>query len=32
MRGSDFIFDCVDLHYYKCHKTTFKFGCSYTDS
>ena len=24
MRGSDFIFDCVYLLYYKCHKINFK--------
>ena len=23
-RGSDFIFDCVYLLYYKCHKISFK--------
>ena len=32
MRGSDFIFDCVYLLYYKCHKTNFKRGGSYIDS
>ena len=26
MRGSDFIFDCVHLLYYKCYKTKFKRG------
>ena len=25
-RGSDFIFDCVWLWYYKCHKINFKQG------
>ena len=24
MRGSDFIFDCVYLFYYKCYKINFK--------
>ena len=24
MRGSDFVFDCVHLFYYKCHKTNFE--------
>ena len=24
LRGSDFIFDCVQLLYYKCHKINFK--------
>ena len=32
MRGSDFIFDCVYLLHYKCHKTNFKCGRSYIDS
>ena len=32
MRGSDFIFDCVNLLYYKCHKINFKLGGSYIDS
>ena len=32
MRGSDFIFDSVQLLYYKCHKINFKRGGSYTDS
>ena len=32
MRGSDFIFDCVNLLYYKCHKINFKRGGSYIDS
>ena len=26
MRGSDFIFDSVQLLYYKCHKINFKRG------
>ena len=26
MRGSDFIFDSVQLLYYKCHKIIFKRG------
>ena len=30
-RGSDFIFDCVHLLYYKCHKINFKRGGSYID-
>ena len=32
MRGSDFIFDDVNLLYYKCHKINFKRGGSYIDS
>ena len=32
MKGSDFIFDSVQLIYYKCHKLSFKRGCSYIDS
>ena len=32
MRGSDFIFDVVQLLYYKCHKISFKCGGSYIDS
>ena len=32
MRGSDFIFDSVQLLYYKCHEINFKHNCSYTDS
>ena len=32
MKGSDFIFDCVHLLYYKCHKTNFKCGGSCMDS
>ena len=32
MRGSDFIFDCVHLLYYKCYKTNFKQGGPSIDS
>ena len=32
MRGSDFIFESVQLLYYKCHKINFKHGGSYIDS
>ena len=32
MRGSDFIFDSVQLMYYKCHKVNFRGGGSYIDS
>ena len=32
MKGSDFIFDSVQLMYYKCHKVNFKSGGSYIDS
>ena len=32
MRCSDFIFDCVNLMYYKCHKINFNRGGSYIDS
>ena len=32
MKGNDFIFDAVDLLYYRCHKTTFKRGGSYIES
>ena len=31
MRVSDFIFDCVNLLYSKCHKVNFKRGGSYID-
>ena len=31
MRGSDFIFDCVHLLYYKCHKINYKRDESYKD-
>ena len=32
MTGSEFIFDYVQLLYYKCHKINLKHGGSYTDS
>ena len=32
MRGSDIIFDSVQLMYYKCHKVNFSRGGSYIDS
>ena len=32
MRRSDFIFDSVQLTYYKYHKVNFKRGSSYFDS
>ena len=32
IRGSDFIFDSVQLMYYKCHRVHFKHGVSYIDS
>ena len=32
MKGSDSIFDSVQLMYYNCHKVNFKRGSSYTDS
>ena len=28
-RGSDFIFDCIHLLYYKCHKMNLNYGGSY---
>ena len=31
MKGKDFIFDSVQLMYYKCHKVYFKRGGSYID-
>ena len=31
LRGSDFIFDSVQLMYYKCHKVNFKLDGSYID-
>ena len=31
-KGSDFIFDSVQLIFYKCHKISFKHGGSYVDS
>ena len=32
MRGSDFIFDSVQLMHYKCHEVNFKLGASYIES
>ena len=32
MRGNEFIFDSVELMYYKCHKVNFKRGGSHIDS
>ena len=32
MKGSDFIFDCVNLLHYKCHKINLNHGKSYIDS
>ena len=32
IKESDFIFDSVQLMYYKCHKVNFKRGGLYTDS
>ena len=32
MRGSEFIFDPVQLLYYKCHKINFNLGKSYINS
>ena len=32
MKGSDFIFDSVQLMYYKCYKVSFKRVGSYIDS
>ena len=32
IRGSDFVFDSIQLLYYKCHKITFKRGETYIDS
>ena len=32
MRGNDFIFDSVQLMYYKCHKVNFIRDGSYIDS
>ena len=32
MRSSDFIFDCVHLLYYKCHKINSNRGELYIDS
>ena len=30
--GSDFVFDSIQLLYYKCHRITFKCGETYIDS
>ena len=32
IRGSEFIFDLVQLMYYKCHKVNFSWGGSYINS
>ena len=32
MKDSDFMFDCVNLLHYKCHKINLKRGESYIDS
>ena len=32
MRGSEFVFDYVQLLYYKCHKTSFNRDGSYIRS
>ena len=32
MRGNDFIFDCVNLLYYKSHQINFKGGGLYINS
>ena len=32
MKGSDFIFDCVNLFHYTCHKLNLKHCGSYIDS
>ena len=32
IKDSDFIFDCINLLYYKCHKIDVKRGRSYIDS
>ena len=32
MRGSDFIFDSVQMMYCKCHKVNFRRGCLCIDS
>ena len=32
VKGSEFLFNCVHLLYYKCHKINFKRGGSYIDS
>ena len=32
MRGSNFVFDFIDIMYYQCNKVNFKCGDSYIDS
>ena len=32
MKGSEFVFDCAHLLYYKCHKINFKQSGKYIDS
>ena len=32
MKGIDFIFNCVNLSYYKCHKINFKHSGLYISS
>ena len=32
MKGNDFVFDSIQLIYYKCHKVSFKRGSSCIDS
>ena len=32
MKGSEFVFECVHLLYYKCHKVNPNRGRPYTDS
>ena len=32
MEGNGFIFDSVQLIYYKCHKVNFRYGGLYIDS
>ena len=32
MKGSDFIFDSVQLMYHKCHEVNFKRGSLFADS
>ena len=32
MRGSDFVFDSVQMMYCKCHEVNFTRGGSYADS
>ena len=31
MKESDFVFDSVQVMYYKCHKVNFERGSSYVD-